>query len=111
MTIYEYIIAAIACVNLMLTVYALLSRRGNDTAEKLDDLEREFTQRQAEHSTAIARLNLLADRALTNDDIRDLYRDVHLLSEKVHTMIGQQAQMNENLRLLLNKLDASSMGH
>lgn len=124
MTQYEIIITCVALSNLALSLSTLWSARQKATTSRLEAFEREVRDALAkmaggerlgsfetEARTHMATLDETvhglvagAKLAVTHDHLSDVYSAINDLAKQVHTLVGQQSQMNENLRLLLAKL-------
>ena len=101
MTDYQTIVAFIAAANLLLSLAALVSARAKAGTDRIDRLEAEMRAALKAHDDRFALLGAAIERAASQDHLADVYRDLAKISQQVHTLLGQQEQMNENLRLLL----------
>lgn len=104
MSYYEIIIACIAGTNLALTLMALNAARFKAGTIRIDSLEENMRLQLKGHDALLMRLAATVERSLTQDHLTEVYRDLKSYSQQVHILIGQQSQMNENLRLLLSQM-------
>lgn len=104
MTDYQTFVAAIAVANLLLALAAFAAARAKAGTDRIDRLEADVRAALRAHDDAIARLGAAIERSVNQDHLADVYRDLAKISQHVHTLLGQQTQMNENLRLLLAQL-------
>ena len=104
MTLYEIIITCVASFNLVLTLTTLRSNSAKAASSRLDALERALRDQLHEHATQLARLRVTTDNGITHDHLADVYADLKGIAQQVHMLVGQQQQMNENLRLLLARM-------
>ena len=108
MSVYEILIACVAMANLALALSTLHAARQKAATARLDAFEVATDHRLAATDRrlvaiddALHRLRALAEVAITHEHLSEVYRDLKGISQQVHTLLGQQQQMNENLRLLL----------
>lgn len=104
MTNYEILIACTTLVNLALAVTTFVSNRAKANGERLSLLEKSTAEQFKAHDQALAELQAVGEVAVTHDHLAEVYRDIKGIAEQVHTMLGQQEQMNQNLRLILNNM-------
>lgn len=104
MTDYQTFVAAIAVCNLLLALAAFNAARAKAGTDRIDRLEAEVRAALKVHDDSFARLGAAIERSVSQDHLADVYRDLAKISQHVHTLLGQQEQMNENLRLLLAQL-------
>lgn len=67
---------------------------------RLDGIERDLEA----HTARIARLDVLAEKAPTHDDLGKLYAKVNATAENVAEIAGEMKGINANLRLILNRI-------
>jgi hypothetical protein len=103
MSTYEIVIACVAVTNLTLTILSLLSGRAKAASSKLTALETSLREDITRLTTELQSLKLSATAAVNHDHLAEVYRDLKGIAEQVHTLVGQQAQMNELMRQLLAK--------
>jgi hypothetical protein len=101
MTSYEIIITVVALVNLALTLRAIRAGNAKAATSRLDEMEKALRETLSAHEASLTRLVTLADNAVTHDHLAHVYGDLKSISQQVHTLVGQQQQMNDNLRLVL----------
>ncbi|MFN3985723.1 MAG: hypothetical protein ACK4KV_09535 [Rhodocyclaceae bacterium] len=84
-----------------------LTAHRNDTASnhqgvvhRLITIERDME----EHTARIARLDALAEKAPTHDDLGKLYDKVNSTAENVAAIAGEMKGINGNLRMILNRI-------
>ena len=111
MSVYEILIACVALANLLLALSTLHAARQKAASARLDSFEVATDHRLAAADRrlvaidgALHRLKALSEVAITHDHLTAVYNDLKGISQQVHTLLGQQQQMNDNLRLLLAKL-------
>ena len=108
MSLYETIITCVALLNLALTITTLRAASHKAASTRLEALERDVREKLAEHESSLTRLLAIEDGAVTHDHLAEVYKAINGVAAQVHTLLGQQQQMNENLRLLLNRLGRES---
>jgi hypothetical protein len=101
---YEILIACTTLINLALATTTFFSNRAKANGERLATLEKSTADQFKAHNQQLAELQAAGDVAVTHDHLAEVYRDIKGIAEQVHTMLGQQEQMNQNLRLILNSL-------
>lgn len=104
MSTYEIVIACVALTNLTLTILSLLAARAKAASSKLVELEDALRRDIRALDTELHALKVAASGAVSHDHLADVYRDLKGIAEQVHTLVGQQEQMNELMRQLLAKL-------
>lgn len=104
MTLYETIITCVAAVNIVLTLHNMKMGQSKAAAAKLDELETSLREQLRRHESELNRLVAHDERALTHEHLDGVYEDLRSIAQQVHQLVGQQQQMNENLRLLLARL-------
>jgi hypothetical protein len=104
MTDYQTFVALIAVANLLLALAAFATSRAKAGTDRIDRLEADMRAALKAHDDHFARLGAALERSVSQDHLADVYRDLAKISQHVHTLLGQQTQMNENLRLLLAQL-------
>jgi preprotein translocase subunit SecF len=103
MTKYEALVAVVALTNLVLALFTFFSNRAKAGADKLAALEktvRTDLQKQAEE---LQELRAIANKALNEDHLKDVYNDLKGIAGQVNRMVGEQEQMNHLLRQLLSR--------
>lgn len=101
MTKYEIMIAVIAITNLVLALFTFASNREKAGADKLAALEKTMREELGKHAAELRHLQAVAGRALNDEHLRDVYRDLKVISGQVNKLVGEQEQMNHLLRQLL----------
>lgn len=101
MTLYEIIIACIACTNLALTLGALHAARQKAATARLNLLETDVRGQLTAHADALHKLQTAAEGAIDHDHLEAVYGRLNAIAEQVHQMVGSQEQMNALLRQLL----------
>lgn len=104
MSTYEIIITCVALLNVALTITTLRAANRKAATARLDDLEAALREQLRQHEGALQKLVATAEAAVTHEHLADVYRDIKAIAQQVHVMVGQQQQMNENMRLLLRKM-------
>lgn len=101
MSYYEIIIACVAMTNLMLTLLSLRASHTKAATARLDAMETRLHGRLTAHDEELAVLTAAVKAAVSQDHLAKMYRDINTLSAQVHVLVGEQRQMNDNLRQLL----------
>ena len=104
MSTYEFVIACVALTNLTLTILSLVAARAKAASSKLAELEDSLRQEMKDLKGDVQQLQVTATGAINHDHLAEVYRDLKGIAEQVHTLVGQQEQMNELMRQLLAKL-------
>ena len=104
MGIHESITVVISLLSLGLTALAMLSARAKASTERLEQIEAGLRAKIDAHETSLAALGAAAHMAITHDHLASVNGEIKAIAEQVHILLGQQQQMNENLRLMLANL-------
>lgn len=119
MSTYEIIVSAIAATNLLITLGVLLSNRGKAASARVDELraaideglamlDRKTATRGNELALRMERLDALQAQAPKHEDLSTIYESLNATRQQVERLSGEvkgeMAQMNANLRMVLNQL-------
>lgn len=115
MSRYELIIAAIAVVNICITVAVFWGNRSKaassrleamqaDVEARFDRLGRELREAVLGHSMRLERLDVHISKMPSHHDLSQLYEQVNAVRDKVSSVQGQLTGITDNLRLITNKL-------
>lgn len=94
----------VAAANLGITFSLWLASRRKAERESLAAVEASLRDEIKEHAQQLQRLATAIEAAPTHRHLADVYRDVKGISQQVNQLVGQQALMNENLRLVLARM-------
>lgn len=100
----QWVLAAVSAGNLALSISTWAAARHKAGAALLDEIKRDLNGQLQLQADALHRLQGQMDSSVTHDHLAEVYRDIKGIAEQLHTLMGQQQQMNENLRLLLAQL-------
>ena len=103
MSNYEILITVVALTNLVLALFTFVSNREKAGADKLAALEKSMRADLLKQSVELQELRNVANRALNEDHLRDVYSDLKAIAGQVNKMVGEQEQMNQLLRQLLSQ--------
>lgn len=103
-TSLEFGMGLVALGNLLLGITAWLSARAKAASSKLEALEEHLRAQMQRQDESINWLRTRMEAAPTHEHLAELYRDIKAIGEQVHVLLGQQRQMNDNLRLMLDRM-------
>jgi hypothetical protein len=104
MSLYEIVITCVALVNVVITLTVLRANAAKAATAQLEAIERELRDQIQEHESQLSRLHVNSENAITHEHLSDVYADLKGIAQQVNMLVGQQMQMNENLRLLLQRM-------
>ncbi|MCU0963558.1 MAG: hypothetical protein MUF08_00540 [Burkholderiaceae bacterium] len=104
MSIYEILITCVAAINLVLTLHNMRANGEKANSARLHEIEVSLRAKIQEHEGQLNRLLGQTEQAITHDHLDQVYADLRSIAQQVHQLVGQQQQMNDNLRLLLARL-------
>lgn len=103
-TALEFGMGLVALGNMLLGITAWVSARAKAASSKLEAVEEHLRAQLQRQDESINWLRARMEAAPTHEHLAELYRDIKSIGEQVHVLLGQQRQMNDNLRLMLDRL-------
>ena len=100
----QWVLAAVSAGNLALSISTWAAARHKAGAALLDEIKRDLNGQLQQQADALHRLQGQMDSSVTHDHLAEVYSDIKGIAQQLHILMGQQQQMNENLRLLLAQL-------
>lgn len=85
------------------------STRSGEVSRRLESLEDEMTDRIADHSSRIARLEGVVSKAPSHDDLSKLYDKQNESARTLATVLGEVKGQGDTLRLILNRIAQKGM--
>lgn len=101
------VINAVATVGIWL--YVRYGDRNKEIDQRFERLATAVDTRLDEQERDIQRLRGLTERAPTHDDLSRLYEKINATAQHVSAMGGKLDAMNDNLRLMLNRIAERGM--
>lgn len=90
-------------------LYVRYGDRNKEVDRKFAMLSEEFDRRADEHDRRLSRVEGSLERAPTHEDLGALHDKVNLTAQGVAKIGGQLDAMNDNLRLILNRIAEKGM--
>ncbi len=92
-----------------LGIYVWASNRHRVTNQRITDLEAGVDLRLDTHAERLVRLETQVKGAPTHDDLGKLYDALNETSRQVSQLVGTVSSMNDNVRLILNRIADKGM--
>lgn len=109
----QYIALGISAANFALTwgvaFYMYLANKNKATNARIAEVERNIDARQDELAGRVSRLEGALEKAPTHDDLGKLYAVINETNRQLSQLVGTVAGMNDNVRLILNRIADKGM--
>lgn len=109
----QHIALGISAANFALTwgvaFYMYLANKNKATNERIAEVERGFDQRQDMLADRVSKLEGVTSKAPTHEDLGKLYDALNETSRQVSQLVGTVSSMNDNVRLILNRIAEKGM--